>query len=126
MRLAVEVVDRFVNEAAALVDAGAIRVYDATGVDLLVEIQLPVPGFVPAVNGRAHVAEIPPAVIALTGEAASATLVTASGQVVAELTIRDANASDADLADLVFDRLDFHRGGRCTVSALVLTMPRQA
>lgn len=133
MRLSIDAVNRVLDAAGIMLSNGVLQFYagnfpptrGAQNVgEPLVEIPLLYPAFEPAVDGRAMGHELMPMPVAVTGDAGWARLLSHQGDIVADLTVRQADAPDADTADIVVDRIDFHRGGLCRVAPLVLTMSR--
>lgn len=131
MRLSTEELNRIVNDLASRLDGGLLAIYDGASftdpssfLDPLVVVPLPSPAFDAAVDGQAISFELAPADTIRTGEAGTARLVTAAGDVIADLSVRARSDQNADLADIVLDRLDLHRGGRVVTGQIVLVMPR--
>jgi hypothetical protein len=91
--------------------------------DALVVVTLRTPAFHPAVGGRAMGLPLETAGIRATGEASWGRLSTSSGEAIADLVVSAADSPDVREADIVVDRTDFHRGGICAVSSMLLRLP---
>lgn len=131
MNLSSYATNRLVDEAAALLDAGSLRIYEsgpsASLREALVSVPFQSPAFGPSdEQGQAIAHELPATPIALTGEARWGEFVTATGTVFGDLKVRAVDADDAADADVVLDRTDFHRGGLCTIARVVLRLPRSS
>lgn len=120
------VLNGFVDEMSRHLSGGSLVIYDGDGTftEPLVRIVLPVPAFPIAEGAKTVARALPPSVIDRTGEARRAQLLTATGEVLANLTVKATDAVDADEADVLVDRTDFHRGGICQVSQISLRLQR--
>lgn len=134
MRLAPAVLNRLVETLATECAGGTIAIYDGdppsspldpvpTFRDPLVSLRFQSPAFSPAKDGRALAKILEPQGIANTGEASWARLAGDDGDVKADLIVRSKDSPEAREADIVVDRSDFHRGGICTLSSVVLRLP---
>lgn len=134
MRITVAMANRLIGELAYQLNAGSLVILDGARPSkpdaslafqpVLVSIPFQTPAFADPVDGAAVAHDLPPQAIAVSGDAGFAQLHTATGQVVADLTVRAVDAQDADQADLLLERTDFQRGGLCTISRLTLRLPR--
>lgn len=133
MRLAIQTANDQVNALAARLDGGSIEFYtgappgtpeDDWTAELLVSIPLPAPAFHHAQDGRAISHDLPATLILVTGEARWGRFVTSQGEVIGDMLARTPDAPDVEQADAIFERTDFHRGGLCAVSVVVLRLPQ--
>ncbi len=120
MRLTVETQDRLVNDTAMRLSGGSL-VFFTDDQEEIARVHMPVPAFLPSREGRAISLDLPESQIAETGLVGWARLETPSGDVVAELTVGTAESDPPP--DVLLQRLDFHKGGRLTVTAPILSMP---
>jgi hypothetical protein len=128
MEITVDTANVMVDAMTARLNGGSLRLYDGRGAfpTLLVSVPFGTPAFMGADNGIAVAHAVPPTPALVSGEVQAADLVSASGAVVAQLTVRAQDALDAAQADAVIDRTDVQRGGLCTVGAIVLTLPQSS
>jgi hypothetical protein len=128
MDITVETANVMVDAMTARLNGGSLRLYDGRGAfpTLLVSVPFGSPAFAPALLGVAAAYQLNPTPALASGEVQAAALVTATGAVVAMLTVRAQDATDAAQADALIDRTDVQRGGLCTVGSIVLTLPQSA
>lgn len=120
MTLSTETLDRLVNDTAMRLSGGSL-VFVSQDLDELARVPLPSPAFEPSQDGRANGLELPVSQVDDTGLVGGARLETAAGDVVAYLSVGTAESDPAP--DVLVNRMDFHRGGRFTVTSPVLRMP---
>jgi hypothetical protein len=136
MRLTEDTVNGLVDGLASKLAGGRIGFYAGSPPNSptvsvpifqeLVVLRLASPAFRPAVGGRATGLIPEPSDIRDTGEVAWARLSTATGEPVADLVVASPTSAEAKEADIIVDRTDFHRGGKCTVSSMALRLPLRA
>lgn len=127
MQLSEQTVNALVDDIGFRLSGGQLRIFASpptgTFTEPLVSLQLRTPAFPPAVDGRATALPPQKAEIQQTGEATYGELVTASGDLIATLTVASRDTDAAREADVVADRTDFHRGGFCESVSIVLRLP---
>lgn len=134
MRLTEQARNTFVDDLTHRLAGGELAIYEGplpasptdsvpTFKEPLVRLHLPAPAFAPAVKGSAEGYPMEVAPILATGEASWARLTSAKGEVVADLVVTAIDAKNVRDADVIVDRTDFHRGGKCTVTHFALRLP---
>jgi hypothetical protein len=123
MEITADIADELVNTLAERLSGGRVAFYDEDGV-LLARVPLPSPAFHDANDGRAISRDLPSTTILATGDARTGQFVTSRGVVVGTFLARRPDEPDADRADALFDRTDFHRGGTLDIPLITLTLPQ--
>jgi hypothetical protein len=123
MRLTPDTVNELLNDLAATLAGGWVDFYSDEQV-LLAQVALPDPAFHEAIDGRAISRDLQTTAILATGDARTGQFVTSRGVVVGTFLARRPDEPDADRADALFDRTDFHRGGTLDIPLITLTLPQ--
>jgi hypothetical protein len=112
-------------------DAGTLTIHEGkkpasplvdlpTFLDPLAVLSFRSPAFSPAMNGKARATELS-SIVLRSGTATWGRLANA-GQTVADYVIKASTDPDADEADLLMERTDFHRGGPVVISSVTLKL----
>ncbi len=130
MKLLDTIANQLVDDLAAHLNGGSLRISDAPpngafSDSPLVSLPLRTPAFSPAVHGRAMALTLEKAKIERSGYASYGELVTAAGDVIATLTVASNASPDAQAADVLIMEEDTYlrRGGLCETISIVLRLP---
>jgi hypothetical protein len=129
MRVPEAIANSCLDAIVGQLDGGNLEIFDGSApaaVDgelelqtLLVRLPLAAPAFFPATNFRVISRPIGPALVAATGIASWARLVSQTGENIADLSV----GRTVDGADLRFDHLEFVVGTVVDISSLVMIFP---
>lgn len=125
MRITVDFANWLVDRAAGRLNSGTLTIHPESDL-VLVAIPFQREAFQPAENTVAVANPLPETVVSASGEARRATLATSTGEVLAEVAVRAVDDPDVQQGDVIVDRTDFHRGGRCVLERVTLTVPLQS
>lgn len=135
MRLTAPTVNDLLDALGVHLNGGTLTVFNGSPPDApdqpsgdvpLAVVTFPSPAFHPASDGRAVSLPIDRTVVLETGDARWGQLTRSDGSILGDVVIRAMDDPDADEADLLANRTDFHRGGPVTLGPLTLKLPRSS
>jgi hypothetical protein len=122
MRVYEAAADWLIDRFCSRLNSGTLVIYSDSE-RVLAQFQFQAQAFLPAVNRVALANDVPPTVASASGDAVRAQLVTSLGEAIAEVPVKDMNATDVELGDILVERTDFHRGGTCVLGRATLSLP---